>query len=239
MIYKLVSCNTILNKVFRDLGFTIDQHTDYLTDMVEWVGEALEGIGAAELEKNKTHKGTVKDNRVCLPNNIYFLNMVTYQGKLLPCSSQTYDYGNQAFPDQLEVNSLYSYYISGGWLKTNVPEGDEIFFHYDGFPLDERGYPKVPDTFSFKEACFWFIVYKMFMRGFEHPNKQITFALANQQWLKYCSQAEAESKLMDLPRMHSFKEKWVRIIPDIHPLENFNSNNAPEDIQYPQNNFIW
>jgi hypothetical protein len=57
--------------------------------------------------------------------------------------------------------------------------------------------------------------------------------------LKYCSQAEAESKLMDLPRMDTFKNKWVRLIPNIHPLENFNVDSNPEDIIYPRNNFIW
>jgi hypothetical protein len=77
------------------------------------------------------------------------------------------------------------------------------------------------------------------MRGFEHPNKQINFQTTNAQWLKYCSQAEAESKLMDLPRMDTFKNKWVRLIPNIHPLENFNVDNNAEDIQYPRNNFIW
>ena len=239
MIYNLVSCNVVLNKVFRDLGFTFTQETDYLTDMVEWIGEALEGIGAAELEKNKTRKGTVKDNRVMLPSDIFFLNMITYEGKLVNCSSQTYDYGNKAFDDLLEVNGLYSYFISGGWLKTNIPEGEDIYFHYDAFPTDEAGYPKIPDVFTFKEACFWYIVYKMHLRGFEHPNKQINFNFANQQWLTYCSRAEAESKLMDLPRMNNFMNNWKRIIPNIQPLENFNSNTAPENIQYPQNNFIW
>ena len=238
MIYNLVSCNVILNKIFRDLGFTIAQETDYLTDMVEWIGEGLEAIGSAELEMC-THKGTVKDNRVCLPGNLFYLEMVTYQGKMLPSSSQTYEYGNKAFDDKLEVNGLYSFFISGGWLKTNVPEGEEIFFHYKGFPVDENGYPKIPDVYTFKEALFWYILYKMMMRGFEHPNKQITFQTANSQWLKYCSQAEAESKLMDLPRMNTFKNKWVRLIPNIQPLENFNVDNNPEDIIYPRNNFIW
>lgn len=238
MIYNLVSCNVILNKVFRDLGFTIAQETDYLTDMVEWIGEALEGIGSSELEI-KTHKGTVKDNRVCLPNDLFYLNMVTYNGQLLPSSQQTYDYGNKAFDDKLEVNGLYSYYITGGWLKTNVPNSECIYFHYKGFPTDENGYPKIPDVFSFKEALFWYILYKMEMRGFEHPNKQINFQFVYSQWLKYCSQAEAESKLLDLPRMDTFKNNWVRMIPNIHLLENFNVNTSSEDIHYPKNNFIW
>jgi len=238
MIYNLVSCNVILNKVFRDLGFTFSQETDYLTDMVEWIGEALEGIGSSELEI-KTKQGTVKDNRVCLPDDLFYLTMVTYNGQLLPSSIQIYDYGNQAFDDMLEVNGLYTHHISGGWLKTNVPEGDTIFFHYKGFPIDENGYPKIPDVFSFKEAIFWYIIYKMFMRGFEHPNKQINFNMVYQQWLKYCSQAEAESKLMDLPKMDTFKNKWVRLIPNIHPLENYNTDSNPEDILFPRNNFIW
>jgi hypothetical protein len=206
--------------------------------MVEWIGEALEGIGSSELEI-KTKQGTVKDNRVCLPNDLFYLTMVTYNGQLLPSSIQTYDYGNQAFDDALELNGLYTHHISGGWLKTNVPEGDTVFFHYKGFPIDENGYPKIPDVFSFKEAIFWYIIYKMFMRGFEHPNKQINFNMVYQQWLKYCSQAEAESKLMDLPKMDTFKNKWVRLIPNIHPLENYNTDSNPEDILFPRNNFIW
>jgi hypothetical protein len=206
--------------------------------MVEWIGEALEGIGSSELEI-KTKQGMVKDNRVCLPNDLFYLTMVTYNGQLLPSSIQTYDYGNQAFDDALEVNGLYTHHISGGWLKTNVPEGDCIFFHYKGFSVDENGYPKIPDVFSFKEAIFWYIIYKMFMRGIELPKKQINFNIVYQQWIKYCSQAEAESKLMDLPKMDTFKNKWVRLIPNIHPLENYNTDSNPEDILYPRNNFIW
>ena len=44
MIYKNKSSQTIIRKVFRDLKPTNDNWTD---DAVEWIGEALEHIGAS------------------------------------------------------------------------------------------------------------------------------------------------------------------------------------------------
>jgi hypothetical protein len=116
---------------------------------------------------------------------------------------------------------LYSYTVNPNYLNTDLPDGEQVEIFYQAFPTDEQGFPLVPDDFSYMEAIFWYIVYKLMMRGFEHPNRQVTFEFAYAQWLKYCSQAENEAKMFDIPQFDSFKNQWVRLAPNINPGDDF------------------
>ena len=73
-LYKNVSSATIIRKVMRDLKPTNDNWTD---DAIEWIGEALEHIGASPQLETKQCVCDVKDYKSPLPLDLYYINQVS------------------------------------------------------------------------------------------------------------------------------------------------------------------
>ena len=72
-IYKQISTKSIIRKVMRDLK---PPDNNWIYDAIEWMGEALEHIGAASQTEKKVCTLTVKDYTACLPVDLYYINMV-------------------------------------------------------------------------------------------------------------------------------------------------------------------
>lgn len=72
-IYKTISSKVVIRKIFRDINPNTDNWVD---DAIEWMGEALEHIGAAPQLEIKTCVLTVKDYKAALPNDLYYINQV-------------------------------------------------------------------------------------------------------------------------------------------------------------------
>ena len=81
-LYKNVSSATIIRKVMRDLKPTNDNWTD---DAIEWIGEALEHIGASPQLETKQCVCDVKDYKSPLPLDLYYINQVSLVFLVLFC----------------------------------------------------------------------------------------------------------------------------------------------------------
>jgi hypothetical protein len=84
-IYKTVSSQTIIRKVFRDLR---PENDDWIDDAVEWMGEALEHIGSASQLCQKQCTLTIKDHKACLPGDLYFVNQVAISSSASPARDE-------------------------------------------------------------------------------------------------------------------------------------------------------
>jgi hypothetical protein len=73
-IYKTTSCQVILRKVMRDLN---PPDGDWIDDGVEWIGEALEHIGASTQLVTEGCILEVKDFKAVLPADLYYINQVS------------------------------------------------------------------------------------------------------------------------------------------------------------------
>ena len=73
-LYKNVSSLTIIRKVMRDLKPTND---NWIDDAIEWIGEALEHIGASPQLETKNCVCTVKEYKTSLPADLYYINQVS------------------------------------------------------------------------------------------------------------------------------------------------------------------
>lgn len=87
-IYKNTSCKTVIRKVMRDLK---PNNSDWVLDAVEWVGEALEHIGATTQLEKKQCVMTIKDNKCVLPGNLYFINQVAVNSSMTKATGKTLD----------------------------------------------------------------------------------------------------------------------------------------------------
>ena len=71
--YNNISAKVIIRKIMRDLKLSNDNWVD---DAIEWIGEALEHIGASPQLEKKVCTLTVKEYTTCLPSDLYYINLV-------------------------------------------------------------------------------------------------------------------------------------------------------------------
>ena len=87
-IYKTISSKVIIRKIFRDLKPNKD---NWIDDAVEWIGEALEHIGAASQLCQKQCILEVKDHKVLLPTDLYYINQVAINNSVAPTTTSELD----------------------------------------------------------------------------------------------------------------------------------------------------
>tara|TARA_R100000988_G_scaffold103338_2_gene81903 strand:- start:4668 stop:5621 length:954 start_codon:yes stop_codon:yes gene_type:complete len=87
-IYKTISSKAVIRKIFRDLK---PQHDTWIDDAVEWIGEALEHIGSASQLVDKQCVLDVKDHKVLMPSDLYYINQVAINNSVSPVSSNELD----------------------------------------------------------------------------------------------------------------------------------------------------
>jgi hypothetical protein len=159
------------------------------------------------------------NSRIIVLEGLFFNNKMSGTNtSLTPLS-----YGSSTFPESIHCvdcvneisNAKDSYIIDCDYLKTSFPSG-QVCLTYTAFPLDDDCFPLVPDDISFREALFWYIFKKLLLGGWDKPTNKIDYAMAEQMWAKYCSQARANATFPDIDRMESFKNQWVRLVPDVN-----------------------
>jgi len=53
-----------------------------------------------------------------------------------------------------------TYFIKPGWIVFNKKDG-WVKLQYKAIATDERGYPLIPDTASYQEAVYWYVMMKL------------------------------------------------------------------------------
>tara|TARA_R100001440_G_scaffold18479_1_gene31269 strand:- start:632 stop:1540 length:909 start_codon:yes stop_codon:yes gene_type:complete len=80
-VYKNITSRAIISKVMRDLQ-TSDGN--WVIDAVEWIGEALEHIGASAQLVEKGCVLTISNYRATLPADLYYINQVAINTTISP-----------------------------------------------------------------------------------------------------------------------------------------------------------
>jgi len=76
-VYKQISSKAIIRKVMRDIK---PNNSNWIDDAVEWIGEALDHIGASAQLVQKQCALTIKDHKVLMPTDLYYINQVATSG---------------------------------------------------------------------------------------------------------------------------------------------------------------
>ena len=229
MIYSSVSSSTIISKLFRDLSL---QDAHWISDSIEWMGEALDAIGTPVQMESKVKIAQTSSHKTPLPNMLMILEEVRY-GLHNADKTDEKPPKYEDFPYKLSysgvgiheslVNSyektksaqMYAeedFFIKGGMIHTSF-EKDWVAISYKALALDEAGYPMVPDDYSFSQALYWYVVMKMMEGGMQHP-AGLNYFHAEERWLKYCSQARSSAKMPDAAKYREFGKAWVQLLPD-------------------------
>lgn len=111
------------------------------------------------------------------------------------------------------IDEIMVYSMKPGFINT-VHNTGYLKISYDAFPVDDRGYPLIPDTASYAEAIFFYVAMKLkypdFLSG--RMNANIYYDI-KRSWNFYRKQAYAESMMPNADEMESIKNVWNRLIP--------------------------
>ena len=159
----LISSKSVIRKIVTDLGLG-GQEIPW-QDIVEWIGEGLQHIGAVGQLVEQVTDLEVSGFRAKLPGDFF----------------------------SARPNNHLAYQLRGDSLLVGFSEGLITGFTYLAFPLDEEGFPLVPDNISYATALFWKVAMQLAIRG-ELLNKELSFATCKSRWDWYCRQAGTQGQ---------------------------------------------
>lgn len=222
------SSQRIIAKTQRDLGI---QRTDFAIDAVEWISEAMDAIGSFAQTETRIDIVKSSDHRFKMPAGLISINNLYYTKKEIPAGETpvredfefVLPYGDEnRHPslveedpdhpegvDRTEFNE--SYLIADGYIRTSF-DSDWVMISYQAVQSDEDGFPLVPDSYEFRQALYWYIVYKLMESGMKHP-AGISYLDARNEWKLYCTQARNDANMPSYSEAVKFKDMWVGLLP--------------------------
>jgi len=260
MIYNYVSCKNVIAKVFTDLDLQEEPHR--ILDFVDWIGEALKKIGAfpSTITKTMGKEGLplleLVDHQAKLPMDLHSINQVAYAkatgGPFYDLRYNTGSYGANhdmsisldplylSDADDLHPSSEggttftrdYYYTITGGYIKSNVKEGF-LLLSYQAIPVDNDGFPLVPNDESFLEALYWYINMKLLYPEWKRGSiRDAVYYDAKSSWNYYRKQAYGNAMMPDEAQLESIKNTWIRLIPQINANKSFFSTVGQQEYTF-------
>lgn len=160
-------------------------------------------------------------------------NMRTILSNLINC--HTVDLTSFHGVDSANPSMDLQYSIKPGYIMTNVPCG-YLKLSYSAIPIDEEGYPLVPDKASFMEAIYWYITMKMKYKDYLNGTlrRDVYYDIRNS-WNFYCKQAYAEALMPNEDGMESLKNNWNKLVPEFNDHSTFYSHTGERQIIYNAN----
>jgi len=227
MINKFKSIKSILAGLYRDLGVNTELNE---SDLYEWCAEALMLIGSYPQYTEETVMLDV-DNHTCgLPNNFLYIKGATVNGKPLAWNNKSIA-SNYNCPECKIPTCCteHNFYIRDCNIYTSLNCG-KLCFTYLGIPVDEDGYPLMPDDVYFDKALKSYCTYMLDRIQFRKGTlPQQVFTMSERDWLWYVNSARGSAYMPDTATMNRLKNIWVRLIPQQRAYENnFNSLGQPE-----------
>lgn len=112
------------------------------------------------------------------------------------------------------------YNINFDNITTAFKDGT-IIIQYLSIPVDEEGFPLIPDDISYRDALFWKVAYQLSLRGFEFKAKQLNdINFTRNKWNFYCIQSRANANMPDLEMMETLKNQFIKLKPNYHEYFN-------------------
>ncbi len=156
-------------------------------DLVEWCAEGLQHIGAYSQYEEK----------------VAHIAIHNHTGKL-PCDY--YRARANTFPHKIVKDGIQVAFCKG-----------HVHLNYLALPLDEEGYPLIPDNVQYATALFWKCAMQLAIRG-DLVNKELSFQVCKQRWDWYCKQAGA-SNVFNHQTADTFATHWLSYIPQVNQAE--------------------
>jgi hypothetical protein len=230
MVNKYRSSGFILSKIYRDLNLQEETRVD---DIIEWIGEGLQSIGAVMQYEDRYDYITIENFRGKLPDDcVFVLKIETPDGRpvvydlSLFSAPRRVEKGNGVDIEYRIINPRPAYKINGCYIDTTF-EKAELGLMYKAFIVDEDGLPMVPDHIDCDEALLHYVMYKLELPNLRARNISMNeFKEYERMWYIKRDKARSSMNMPDMPTLESLRDMWVRLVPNVSGYtQNFKYSN--------------
>lgn len=137
------------------------------------------------------------------------------------------------FPARVKSSStgvIDKYMIQNGEIITTLEEGN-VELSYKAFPLDDNGFPKIPDEEKLIELIKWSILERAALKlWYKGKLSERQYNHIESKYLYYKKAASNQLKINSIPEMEAFKNRFLRLNQDPNLYSNdFIDFGYPED----------
>jgi len=262
MIYNYVSVKNVIAKIFTDLDWQESPHRlsdviEYCGEAMKKIG-AFPSMITKTMGKEGLPLLELSDHQVRLPFDLHSINQVAYsksiEGPFYDMRYSTGSFGtnhemsaalngisltdqdNNEFQPATENGTTftnnYTYTINGGYIKSNTRSGF-LLLSYQAIPVDDDGFPMVPNDESFLEALYWYVNMKLSYPEWKQGRiRDAVYYDAKSSWNYYRKQAYGNAMMPDEAQLESIKNVWLRLIPEINANKTFFSTIGQQEFTY-------
>ncbi len=118
--------------------------------------------------------------------------------------------------DTTTLSDPYTYVVNSNYIKTNIRTG-YLMVSYQAVPVDDEGYPMIPDDESFEEAIYWYINMKLTYPEWKVGRvRDAVYYDARNSWNYYRKQAYGNAMMPNVDQLEAIKNAWLRLVPEIN-----------------------
>lgn len=137
--------------------------------------------------------------------------------------------------DTTTLSDPYTYVVNSNYIKTNIRTG-YLMVSYQAVPVDDEGYPMIPDDESFEEAIYWYINMKLTYPEWKMGRvRDAVYFDARNSWNYYRKQAYGNAMMPNVDQLEAIKNAWLRLVPEINEHGNAFATLAQKQMIYNKN----
>lgn len=205
MAEQYTNIQIILDKLLRHpllQDLSLEAAVDHTIDFMRIVG-------VPTIFEEKTEVLNIKNYKAVLPCDYYQMIQVRNcnTGEVLRHASDSF-HMSECKTSPFGI----TYKIQGGIIHTSIENGN-IEIAYEAIPIDEDGYPKIPDNSSFTRALELYIKKHYFTVLFDMG--KITPAVLQNTQQEYAwavGDCQSEFNRLTIDKMESFSNSWKTLI---------------------------
>lgn len=208
MEVSTVSINQLIYRIQDEFEFN---DSSWKSKAKRAIARGLDYIGSGIMVERVSEILTVENYKAEMPCDIKFLECIKYDGYFIG------PINNSDNIDTSVVHPSASAYIDPGYIKTTFEEG-EIVVYYKRIPVDDDGYPYIPNDEILKEALVWRAVYGLLLAGYKHHTIS-SYLEARAAWDQLKEEARIHAIFPTTWNMENFREWWLSPLtpPDVLP----------------------
>jgi len=186
--------------------------------IINYAQELMQVVGCPKLFADRTAVVDIKHHRGLLPCD--FIEVIQVRGvgecgyEEYVATADTFHVSNTKKPVD-NYPSTATYKIQGDVIITSREHG-QVEISYRAIPIDEDGWPMLPDNAVFIRALEAYIKMKRFNVFFDQGQiSQNVFAQAQQDYMFCVGQAQAELIMPTIDEMETITNMWNTLIPRV------------------------
>lgn len=184
--------------------------------VIDYSVEFIRLLGVPASFIDKTKEISIKDYRGELPCDFYEMIQVRTSNE----EKHTFRYTTDTFhlSDNKALMSDFTYKLQGNCIFTFPLENGFIEISYRAFPMDDEGYPLIPDNSTYSRALEAYIKKEWIGIQFDLGKiPQQVMARADQEYAWKVGQAQTDLIRPSIDQMQSISNMWNTLIPrDAH-----------------------